>query len=439
MESKNRSSTLNDYLPCLNNNNEIGLVTTKDDFKKPTSNMTECWGLVNIKDIVEKTSQKDPAKTPNLQFKYIDVSCISNSSLTIDSFTEYSGNNAPTRARKVIKYNDILFATIRPYLKRIALVPQYLDGQICSTAFCVIRCKSNIADPQFIFQVVSTDKFIKNVSYLQDGSGYPAVSDSDVLNQLIQLPLFHEQRKIATILSTVDTAIKVTEKIITQTENLKNQLVNILLNKSKNYNTFKLSDISELITKGTTPTTYGFKYQEHGINFIKVESISTEGAFIKTNFAYIDEETNQALKRSMLRENDILFSIAGALGRVAIVTKDILPANTNQALAIIRLKNDEKVDINYIKYYLMSIFIQNYVKLISTQSAQSNISLSQINDFKILLPDISEQRHIVKNLELINEKLKTDDNYLEHLKILKKALMQVLLTGKVRVKVDVDA
>jgi len=104
------------------------------------------------------------------------------------------------------------------------------------------------------------------------------------------------------------------------------------------YPMVKLGEISERITKGTTPTTNGFKFQEAGINFIKIESIKEDGLFIPEKFAFVSDECHQAFKRSQLKENDILFSIAGALGRIAIVTNEILPANTNQALAVITLK-----------------------------------------------------------------------------------------------------
>ena len=101
----------------------------------------------------------------------------------------------------------------------------------------------------------------------------------------------------------------------------------------------KLGDIATTITKGTTPTTIGFDFVDKGINFVKIESISDNGSFLKEKFGHIEEHCNKKMQRSQLQENDVLFSIAGAIGRVAIVNKEILPANTNQALAIIRIAN----------------------------------------------------------------------------------------------------
>ena len=110
----------------------------------------------------------------------------------------------------------------------------------------------------------------------------------------------------------------------------------------------QLSEIAELITKGTTPTTLGYEFQDEGINFLKIECFGENGEFIENKVAHISEECHEKLKRSQLKSGDILFSIAGAIGRVAIVTEEMLPANTNQALAIIRVADDD-VYLPYIK------------------------------------------------------------------------------------------
>jgi type I restriction enzyme S subunit len=92
------------------------------------------------------------------------------------------------------------------------MVPANLNGQICSTAFCVIRCKPRVADPIYVFQVVTTDEFISRVSEHQRGSSYPAVTDKDVLNQPIPLAPLSEQQRIASTLSTVDRKIEAEEQ-----------------------------------------------------------------------------------------------------------------------------------------------------------------------------------------------------------------------------------
>ena len=159
----------------------------------------------------------------------------------------------------------------------------------------------------------------------------------------------------------------------------------------------RLSEIATVITKGTTPTSLGFDFVDNGINFVKIESITDDGSFIPTKFGHITEECNKKLARSVLLENDVLFSIAGAIGRTAIVNKSILPANTNQALAIIRIP-DGIVDYSYLKYVLESPIITQQFEKKKQGVAQLNISLKDIGDFVIPLPSMSEQKEIVSKL-----------------------------------------
>ena len=164
----------------------------------------------------------------------------------------------------------------------------------------------------------------------------------------------------------------------------------------------RLGDIATVVTKGTTPTTIGFQFEDSGINFVKIESISEDGTFLKEKFSHISDECNVQMRRSQLQENDILFSIAGAIGRSAIVTKEILPANTNQALAIIRVPKG-KIDYNYLLYALSSSAINQQATQHQQGVAQLNISLKNVSDF--LLPIYTEamQKRIVHNLKKIDK------------------------------------
>ena len=163
----------------------------------------------------------------------------------------------------------------------------------------------------------------------------------------------------------------------------------------------KLGTLVELLTKGTTPTSIGYKFTEVGINFVKIESIDLNGNFINNKFAKINEACNEALKRSQLKEGDILFSIAGALGRAAIVSKEILPANTNQAIAIIRLKNSNLISKEFLLRVLASESILSQVGNMKAGVAQQNLSLSQLKEFLIPVPPLQIQQKIVIKLDKI--------------------------------------
>lgn len=182
----------------------------------------------------------------------------------------------------------------------------------------------------------------------------------------------------------------------------------------------RLGDIASKITKGTTPTSVGYDFIECGINFVKVESITENRKFISSKFAHISEECNEKLNRSQLKENDILFSIAGVIGRTAIVHEDILPANTNQALAIIRVPNG-RIDYSFLAYALESPMVRKQYEKQQQGVAQINVSLQNVGDFLIPRLELEEQRRIAATLNKVSDLIAKRRAQLDKLDLLVKA------------------
>lgn len=176
--------------------------------------------------------------------------------------------------------------------------------------------------------------------------------------------------------------------------------------RAEGWKTYKIINLAEKITKGTTPTTLGHSFIENGeVNFIKAESILMDGSIDTSKFAFIDRKTHDKLKRSQLQEDDILFSMAGmVLGKTGIVRKEFLPANTNQALAIIRLKKNLVLP-QFIHYYMRQKSFFYYVNQSTGQSAQPNINLQEIGDLEIDLLPLPTQRRIADILSALDDKI----------------------------------
>lgn len=165
-----------------------------------------------------------------------------------------------------------------------------------------------------------------------------------------------------------------------------------------------IADLATVITKGTTPTSVGFKFESSGINFIKIESITANGVFLTEKFNFISDECHNKLSRSQLQENDVLFSIAGAFGRSAVVSKEVLPANTNQALAIIR--PNDRINSKYLRAVLKSNHILRIIERLKVGVAQYNLSLKQIKELTIPLPTLEEQEIIVNDIDNFKKQIK---------------------------------
>lgn len=181
-----------------------------------------------------------------------------------------------------------------------------------------------------------------------------------------------------------------------------------------------LSEISEVITKGTTPTTMGYSFEKSGIAFLKIESFDEFGKLIPDKVAFVSEECHEKFKRSQLKKDDVLFSIAGAIGKVSIVTEDMLPANTNQALAIIRI-NNKSVYIPFVRLILTSNIVKKQIEKQKQGVAQINLSLKNIGDLEIPLPSYDEQVQYVDIFDKIIRITKNRKKQVELLDILIKS------------------
>jgi type I restriction enzyme S subunit len=179
----------------------------------------------------------------------------------------------------------------------------------------------------------------------------------------------------------------------------------------------KLGEISSLITKGTTPINKSGKGE---INYIKVENIDPSSGEINVVNRITLEEHNNYLKRSQLKMGDILFSIAGTLGRVTSVDSSVLPANTNQALAIIRLKVKS---LDYVKIFLKGKAVSNYIKKNPTIGAQPNLSLEQVGNLEIDIPTIDEQIKIGQFFRKLDKLITLHQRKLDKIKSTKKAYL----------------
>lgn len=192
----------------------------------------------------------------------------------------------------------------------------------------------------------------------------------------------------------------------------------------------RLEEVSEFITKGATPTTYGFEWTESGIPFFKSDCIK-EGKFIFGSFQYISDAAHKALNRSKIQSGDILISITGDLGKVAIVPKNITEGNINQHIARIRV-DDTIADKKFVYHWINQEKIRNYYNLIKTGLAYPQISLVQVRNTEIPLPDLKEQQKIARILSTWDKAIELKEELAQQKIKMKKGLMKKLLTGKVR-------
>ena len=262
-----------------------------------------------------------------------------------------------------------------------------------------------------------------------EGSTIKRLYNKNILETKISIPTPNEQEKIGLFFEKIDDTIALHQRKLDLLKEQKKGYLQKMFPKNgakvpelrfagfaDDWEERKLGQYTKLITKGTTPKD---KTGIGDVNFVKVENI-TNGKIYPINKIKQNEHDNY-LKRSRLEEKDILFSIAGTLGRTAIVNKSILPANTNQALAIIR---GYDFDTNFLITSLAGNVVKEYIRRNPTVGAQPNLSLEQVGNLLVNTPNAEEQQKIGAFFKQLDETIALHQRKLDLLKEQKKGFLQ---------------
>lgn len=188
-----------------------------------------------------------------------------------------------------------------------------------------------------------------------------------------------------------------------------------------------LEDISGFITKGGTPTTYGFDWadEDDGVPFFRSECVTHNG-FNPKGMNFIHADAHQKMSRSEVKPGDLLMTITGNIGRVARVPIDFLSANINQHIAKIRIPEGSEVSVDYVYQCLKHDGYVTYYRAILTGQAYPQISLQQVRGTPVPLPPFLEQLKIAAILKTVDEKLDIISRQITTTQTLKQGLMQTL-------------
>ena len=164
-------------------NAEDALKEAKALFQSALTKMMEPkegWEYKKLGEVCQKTINIKWDEHPNHQYKYIDLSAVDRMTHKVMSTTSICSIDAPSRAKQIVNEGDVLFATTRPTLKRLVIIDKSLDGQICSTGFCVLRPTPAAIMSSWLYYALSNQSFYNYIEPLQKGASYPAVTDNQV-------------------------------------------------------------------------------------------------------------------------------------------------------------------------------------------------------------------------------------------------------------------
>lgn len=416
------------------------------------SDLPAGWEVKKLKDVFYINELALPANTPSdFQFRYIPIEKVSTNHIDYENCEQFEFQDAPGRARRIIRQNDILISGVRPNLKSFAIFKKPDDKNwICSTGFFVLTAKQpedNLISYYELLSEICGSQFYSLVV----GTNYPAIGDSDIRNIRFILPSSKEEKTaVANILSKVDEAIASVQNSIAAAERLKKSLMqNLLTGKMKPDGTFRtpdefyidekfgkvpvgwevkrIKDFGEIQTGKTPPTDEPevFSDKENGFMFITPGDLDV-AKYIEETERYVSEKGirySYVLPKGSVCE----VCIGSTIGKIGITTAKCC---SNQQITSVIVNNEH--DAEYLYYAMLSR--REHFKSVAGINATPQINKSGYSKYRVLCPkDKLEQISIAKGISSVDKSINEQKQKIKYLKRLKKSLMQNLLTGKITI------
>ncbi len=382
------------------------------------------WQRVRLGDIAEINP---PTIIPNV-FYYIDLENVEKGQLLNKQLM--TKNKAPSRARRLLSKNDILYQLVRPYQRNNYFFT--LNGNyVASTGYAQIRTLQN---PSFLYFALHSNYFVNAVLDRCEGTSYPAISSNELKKCEVILPPLNEQIAIANILSSLDHYLYTLDALILKKEGVKKALSFELLSQRKRLKGFnqawqrvRLGDICYL------KNGFSFKsdlFKNMGIPIIRISNISSVDNCINTNdLVFYDPILID--NDYILKQGDLILAMSGATtGKSCLYNLNKI-AYLNQRVGVFRAKTSFCYD--FLVQFVFSELFTSRLKLILTAGAQPNISSFDIEDFEILLPPLNEQIAIANILSDLDHEIASLKNKKRQFENIKKALNHDLMSAKIRV------
>ena len=369
------------------------------------SEFNDEWKKIQLNSFVEINPKNDSLPE---QFIYIDLESVNNGLLTNRKII--SKSEAPSRAQRTVKVNDILYQTVRPYQMNNLFINN-LDSEypyIASTGYALLRTNEN---PYFVYSILYQKSFVNKVLDMCTGTSYPAISANDLGTITVSLPNIKEQEKISKTLSLLDKKIELQSRKIEDLKLFKKGLFNMIFNEvdGKDY---LLSDVVLF---------------ENGKGHENI--VDDNGEYVLINSKFISTEGNVIKKcteqLTPLYKNDITMVMSDLPNGKALAKcyyiEDDNKYSLNQRICRIQVKDNNIINSKYL-YYLLNR--NPYYLKFDDGVNQTNLKKDDILNINILLPSIDIQEENSKILTIMDNLIDRESNKLSKLYSLKKGLMQ---------------
>jgi len=346
------------------------------------------WKMVKFGDIAENVAVRvDPAEVDT--DIYVGLEHLDPDSIHLRQW----GNPSDVIGQKLaFKKGDVIFGRRRAYQRKLAVAE--FDG-ICSAHAMVVRAKPEVLLPEFLPFFLQSDMFMDRAIEISVGSLSPTINWKTLRVQEFPLPPLKEQKRLAEILWAADDAVESIANIIIKYKVFYSSLCIDLLDFT---NTGKLEKLENVCTNiYRYPTYYGISYVSQGVPEIRGELINPDGTINQTELRYIDEDTAKRFPKTKLERGDLLISVRGTMGKIAVVPKELEGANITANL--MRISADTtKIRKDYLAFFILSdLFNRELIKR-SESTTIKTIKSTDLKNITLKLPSIEKQSRIVSIL-----------------------------------------
>ena len=383
------------------------------------------WERIKLSEVLKEKTERNKNNETDL------VLSVTNSQGFVkqSDFFEGTVHSENISNYKLVRKNEFAYNPSRINVGSIDILKDYDIGAL-SPMYVIFSVDETRLLPDYFKYYFQTHKFNENVKNNTQGSvrnslSFKALSEFEYL-----LPPLEEQKRIVKILDQVNKVIEKYHNLINEKEQfIKSQFVE-MFGRYKNEKKYKLKELSKFVTVGIANSATQ-DYTTDGIVMLRNQNIK-ENYLDDNDLIYINKDFSEKYKNKKLMKNDILVTRTGYPGIACIVPKKYENCQTFTTL-IIRLKDDNDINANYVCHYINSIYGKRYVKDNQVGVAQQNFGATALGEMPIFIPSLYEQNVFIQIVQLIDKQKfeleKQKQNYID----LKKGLMQQLLTGKLKV------
>ena len=371
---------------------------------------TEEWVNVSLKDVAD--FQKERISSGLLdESTYISTENILQNFQGVQSAISIPANTNVVAYKK----NDILLSNIRPYLKKVWFSDR-IGG--CSADVFVLRSKT--CEPEFLYNVIASDKFINYVMSGAKGVKMPRGDKNQMESFSFSIPAVVEQRKISRLFQLLDERIVTQNKIIEKLQSLIKGLVDELMTVLLKGKLYPFSSFYIKAGEGGTPTTSVVEYYTEGtIPFIKIEDLSCK--YLTNNKDFITELGMQKSSAWLIPSKSVIYSNGATIGAISI---NEYPVCTKQG--ILGIVPNTNINVEYLYLLMSSSYFSKEISRIITEGTMKTAYLKDINHIKCPLPSMAQQKNITNLTSSIEEKLSIEQELLRFLNLQKQYLLHMI-------------